>query len=235
MMAAHAGIAMVPGRNYRRIAANLLVEIWHAGYGLALSGPNIISWTGWFGSRVLPAPAVPQRPPYGVDASAFSIKQVVQIFKSGTKILNGTGLAILAASGTYLALYTRSRFRSLSVGDILVNPVPASGSFSVALRLHNPAPPNLEATNAVSANATSAVSDSNVHGFSGWVSASELGVRVDAAVSTDGPGAHSMGGDITRVQLGAADASLAVIVAMSAYDATVVANLERLGAAEFAA
>src|SRR5262245_33681789 len=94
MMAAHAGMAMAPGRTYFRIlGVGNLRALWHALVGIATSGGNVTGWVDWFGSvfgsgvSVIPT-GVSNRPPYGADSTFFGGKSVVQCAATGQKTLH---------------------------------------------------------------------------------------------------------------------------------------------------
>lgn len=79
--------------NLYSMLGDRIAEIWHAGYGVALSGGRVVSWTGQRRGITMVAPSASQYPYYQADGSFFKGKNVVYFTQANSVALTMTANA----------------------------------------------------------------------------------------------------------------------------------------------
>lgn len=231
-----------PGRTYLRIAGTLATEWWHALLGIALTAGQVSTWTGQVAGRVLPAPGAAQRPNYAADGTAFAGATMVQSVAATLQILRAfnTLVPVLAAAGALPCVYIRARLRTLAANVRVADSYDGGSNLRAMSHLTALGTSALSFSNTTTVTVSSAVANTAVHNWTGWIDGVQIHVQVDG-VATAAADAFPIDGNVDSYTLGAfglngtgtpSDSTYGVIVWLSTYNAAVVADLERLGAAE---
>lgn len=101
----------------RAILGPALVEYWDAELGIALASSAVDTWTGQKLGTVVQAPGAANRPSYGVDATYFGGRAVVQF--SATHTLTSADVGVLLAAGSRPYILTIWRQRAAPLGGRL--------------------------------------------------------------------------------------------------------------------
>lgn len=221
--------------SYRSLLGSLLIDMWHAQYGLALTGGEVDAWTGQASGIVLQASGASARPLYAQDGSYFKSKEVVQCMATGSKrVARNAGSPTILPSGSQPWLAMVARIRSATSSNGLASAEASVGDYQFSPYMTSPSVVQLHVSGASRANKVVG----NGQAFYEFVVGSPCKIVVDGSATTGsnatlsaGCPRFALGGSIVG---GCCDLSIALaFLCSSEPPASVVSAIRVLATQEF--